>query len=302
MTMNKDQAVKASKAGAVAAFISGGLTAAVVLFATLTNAQGAIGYWNDAAMFFDIFLIFGCGLGLLRNSRSAAIVITVYFLLSKTVIALETGKFTGMGMALIFLYFFARAIQGTFVYHKIRKQEDPGYRPAPGWTYFIGIPAGFVLLVIAGFGVMTLSGVFPSTEVAAGSEMREKDRSLLIETGIVHPREEIAFFYSHGFLSILEDGNILTDQRLIRYVKDGSNSLKVYQFMFDEIEQVRLIEQGNAVNPSIYEVQAFREGSWVRLALSTEGGGDVKFIEALRDRVQENRGIPSVGSVDRRSL
>ncbi|NIO09099.1 MAG: hypothetical protein GTO40_14235 [Deltaproteobacteria bacterium] len=300
--MDEHQAVRAAKAGAVAAFISGGLTAVVVLFAMLSNAQGALGYWNDPVMFFDIFFILGCAAGLLRNSRSAAILITVYFLLSKVVIYLETGKLAGLGMSLVFVYFFARAVYGTFVYHRIRKEEEPGYRPASRWTYFIGIPAGIVLFVITGFGAMTLIGVFPSTEVATGADMRQKDRALLIETGIVDPREEIAFFYSHGFLSILEDGNVLTDQRVIRYVKDGANGLKVYQFMFDEIEQIRLIEQGNAVNPSIYEVRSYREDLWVRLALSTEDGGDVKFIEALRDRVHENRGLPAIGTVNRQSL
>jgi len=155
---------------------------------------------------------------------------------------------------------------------------------------------------VAGFGVLTMSGVFPSTEVASGSEMRQKDRALLIETGIVQPKEDIRYFYSDGFLSILDDGNILTDQRVIRYVRDKTNGLKVYEFMIDEIEQVKLIEQGNSINPSIYEVRSFREDSWVRLSLSTEGGGDVAFIEALRNNMHEIRTMPAIQSPDKSSL
>ena len=268
----------------------------------VTNAKGPLGLWNDPAMFFDIILILGCGIGMLRYSRSAAIVVTVYFILSKVVIGLETGKFTGMGMALVFLYFFGRAIQGTFVYHRIQKEENPAYKSAPRWMYYAAIPAGLVLFVMAGFVVLSLSGLFPSTVVATGSEMRPKDRSLLIETGLVHPQEEIAYFYSHGFLSILEDGNILTDQRVIRYVQDESDDIKVYQFMFDEIEHVTLLEQGNAVNPSIYEVRSFQKDLWVRLSLSTEGGGDVAFIEALRNNMHEVRTGPAAQSYDQRSL
>ncbi len=300
--MDKEQARKASKAGATAAFISGGLTTAVVAIAMATNAKGPLGLWNDPAMFFDILLILGCGIGMLRYSRSAAIVVTVYFILSKVVVGLETGKFTGIGIALVFLYYFGRAIQGTFVYHRMLKEENPAYKSAPKWMYYAGIPAGLVLFLMAGFVVLTLSGVFPSTEVAVGSEMRQKDHSLLIETGLVHPQEKIAYFYSHGFLSILEDGNILTDQRVIRYVQDETYGLKVYQFMFDEIEHVTLLEQGNAINPSIYEVRSFQEDLWVRLSLSTEGGGDVEFIEALRNNIHEMRAIPAIQSPHKRSL
>jgi len=168
--------------------------------------------------------------------------------------------------------------------------------------YYVGIPSGLLVLLVAGFGVLTMSGVFPSTEVSSGSKMRQKDHSLLIETGIVQPKEEIRYFYSDGFLSILEDGNVLTDQRVIRYVRDEANGLKVYEFMFDEIEQVKLIEQGNAINPSIYEVRSFREDAWVRLSLSTEGSGDVAFIEALRNNIHETRTLPAIQSSDKRSL
>ncbi len=300
--MDKEQAIKASKAGAIAAFISGGFTTAVVLFAMLTNAKGSLGLWNDPALFFDIFLIFSCGIGMLRYSRSAAIVICCYFVLSKIVIGFETGTISGIGMALVFLYYFGRAIQGTFVYHKIQKEQNPDYRSAPKWMYYVGIPSGLLVLLVAGFGVLTMSGLFPSTEVTSGSEMRQKDRSLLIETGIVQPKEDIRYFYSDGFLSILEDGNILTDQRVIRYVRDKTNGLKVYEFMIDEIKQVKLIEQGNAINPSIYEVRSFREDSWVRLSLSTESGGDVAFIEALRINIHEIRTMPAIQSPDKSSL
>ncbi len=268
----------------------------------LTNAKGSLGLWNDPAMFFDIFLIFGCGIGMVCYSRSAAIVICCYFVLSKIVIGFETGNISGIGMALVLIYYFGRAIQGTFVYHRIQKEQNPDYRSAPKWMYYVGIPSALLVLLVASFGVLTMSGVFPSTEVASGSEMRQKDRVLLIETGIVQPKEDIRYFYSDGFFSILEDGNILTDQRVIRYVRDKTNVLKVYEFMFDEIQQVKLIEQGNAINPSIYEVLSFREDAWVRLSLSTEGGGDLAFIEALRNKIHEMHTMPALQSLDQSSL
>ncbi len=92
--MDKIQAIKASKAGAIFAFISAGVTAAVVLFVIFTNPKGDLEYWNDPWIFLDAFFVLICGIGMLRHSRAAAIIIFVYFILAKIDIGLDTGKFT----------------------------------------------------------------------------------------------------------------------------------------------------------------------------------------------------------------
>jgi len=81
--MDKIQAIKASKAGAIFAFISAGVTAAVVLFVIFTNPKGDLEYWNDPWIFLDAFFILICGIGILRHSRAAAVIIFVYFILTK---------------------------------------------------------------------------------------------------------------------------------------------------------------------------------------------------------------------------
>jgi len=284
--MDKEEAINYSKAGATAAFISGGLTTAIVLLAILTNAKGTLGLWNDPAMFIDIFLIFGCAIGMLRYSRAAAITIFVYFILDKIFIGLDTGKMPSIGIALFVLFYFGRAILGTFAYHKIQKEQDPNYRSAPKWMYYVGIPSGLLVLMIAGYGILVESGVVPEVEVTSGSNMRQKDRSLLIEMGIIQPKEDIEYFYSAGFLSILEEGSILTDQRVISYVKDETSGLQIYELFFDDIADIKLIEQGSYIVHSIYEVGSIRKDAAIRLSLSVLDSGDVTFIEALRKRNQ----------------
>ena len=117
---------------------------------------------------------------MLRYSRSAAIIICVYFIVSKIVIGLETGKISSIGMGLVFVYYFGRAIQGTFVYHRMQKEQNPDYRCAPKWMYYVGIPSGLLVLLVAGFGILTMSGVFPSTEVSSGStEIMDEDLRVL---------------------------------------------------------------------------------------------------------------------------
>ena len=50
-------------------------------------------------------------------------IIFVYFIIAKIIIGIEMGKMTGFVTSLIFLYFYGKAIQGTFTYHKIEKAE-----------------------------------------------------------------------------------------------------------------------------------------------------------------------------------
>ena len=56
--MDIRETVKASKNGATAAFISGGLTTLVFLYATGANTQGTLKFWNDPTIIVDIILIF----------------------------------------------------------------------------------------------------------------------------------------------------------------------------------------------------------------------------------------------------
>ncbi len=71
--MDRTEAIKAAKKGAIAAVISGALTLAVVLFALITNAEGDIGLWNAPSNLFDVVLIFICAFGMTRKSRAAAV-------------------------------------------------------------------------------------------------------------------------------------------------------------------------------------------------------------------------------------
>jgi len=123
--MNKEEAIKYSKAGATAAFISAGLTTAIVLFAILTNAEGSLGSFNDPYNFIDILLVLSCAIGMMRYSRAAAITIFVYFIISKVLIGLETGRMPTLGIALLFLYFFLERYWEPLSTIKFKKNKIP---------------------------------------------------------------------------------------------------------------------------------------------------------------------------------
>jgi len=286
--MNREEAIKATQYGAIAACISGGLTLAVVLFAIFSNASDTFSIWNDPSNLFDIILIFGCAYGMYKKSRFAAVLMFVYVIFSKIFIGIELGRASGIGMALIFLYYYGRAIQGAFSFHKIEKSENPNYKPTPKWSYYIGIPLVIIFVALLGFGLLTMTSIMPSTEIQSSDEMLQKDKDTLLSNNIITRDDNIQYFYSGGFTSILEGGSILTEDRVILYMPDEKEEIEVYELYFDNISSVELIQMGNWMNDSIYKVNSYQPDAWLKLALSTEGRGDVVFIEALRSKIQKS--------------
>jgi len=283
--MNKLEAAKATKNGAVAACISGVVTLALFLFAIFSNAKGTIGIWNDPSIIFDVVLIFACAYGIYKNSRFAAVLLFFYFICAKIIIGIETGKASGVGMALVFLYFYGKAIQGAFAYQKIEKAENPNYKKTPKWIYFTGIPVLIIVVALIGVGILTMTGTLPSTEVQAGGKVSKKDRDLLISNSVISKDDNIEYFYSTGFTSILEGGSVLTDNRVILYIPDENQKLDVYEIYFYDVASVEMIEEGNSMNDSVYKISRHEPDAWIQIALSAENRGDVKFIEALRSKI-----------------
>ena len=285
--MELKESVKSSKNGAIAAFISGGITTLIFLYATGANAQGTFGLWNDPAVILDIILIFVCAFGMLRNSRTAAVTIFIYFILSKIYIALATGNSAGIGIGFIFLYFYGKAIQGSFTYHKIKKVEDPEYKPTSKWSYYIGIPLIVLMFVVMGFGLLIETDVVPSTEVLAGNNVSDSNRSILVANDILFETEEIEYFYSNGLTSILEGGSILTDRAVVMYYTDDDEGLKIYDLEFSDIAAVELLQDGNIFYDSVYKVSSGDEDAWLNIELTAYERGDIKFVEALRKKITQ---------------
>ena len=287
--MNLEEAQKASRNGAIAACISAALTLGVFLVATMSDADGALGIWNDPTIILDVIIILLCAVGMLRQSRAAALLMVVYWILAKAYIFLETGQISGLLTSLLFLYFFAKAVQGTFAYHRLRKEEDPEYRAAPRWYYYVGIPVFSLFVIAFFFGLLTMTGYVPSTEIVAGTDVSSEDRASLVANGVLFEDEQIEYFYSYGLLSVLEGGNVLTDRAVVTYFVGDDGELTVYELTFDQIESISLYQEGDWVTDALYMIQSYDEDFWFVVELSIERGGDALFIEALREKVSQAR-------------
>lgn len=285
--MDKKEAVKATRNGAIAALISATFTVAIVLIAIASDSGGKLALWNDPWNFLDVILILGCAYGMYRKSRTAALLIFFYFIVSKIFIFMETQSFRGIGMALIFLYFYGKAAQGAFVYHKLEKAENPDYQAATKWTYILGVPFVLVATVLIAFAMMSITGITPSTRVQSAGEIKSDDIATLVNHGIVSSGDKVEYFYSQGLSSVLESGNILTDDRVILYFTDENAELQIYEIFVNEITDVSMETQGDSFSDSVYKISTENPERWLKLFLSVEQKGDRKFVEALQRKVSE---------------
>jgi len=128
----------------------------------------------------------------------------------------------------------------------------------------------------------------PSTEVLAGNEVAAGDLALLTEKGVLLDDEEIEYFYSYGFSSVLEGGSILSDRAVIIYYEDEDTNIEIYELEFSEIESIEILEEGGVFADSMYMIQGAEEDSWIIVDLSVENDGHLKFMNALNSKVAQS--------------
>jgi hypothetical protein len=289
--MTRDDSISAIRNGAIAALISAAVTLLVVAISVFGGEADGQSYFNDPYLFIDVVLILILAFGIYRKSRLAAVVMFVYFLLSKIMIGVETGKVSGLFIAIIFLYYFGKAIQGTFAFHKLEKAENPDYRAASKGTLFVGIPALVIIFALVTFGAATMTGFLPSTEVQSGEQMWQREVDILVANGIIYEEDKIEYFYSEGLWSILEGGQMLVQDRVISYGPDENQELMIYELYYKDIVSIDLIEKGGVLSDTSYKIQGHQEDAWLMLWLSAEGGGDEVFIDALYKNVRKARNL-----------
>lgn len=282
--MTREEALRANKNGAIAACISGLITIVVVLIALTIDSDGILSSWRDPLNLIDVALVFSCAYGVYKNSRTAAVFLFVYFILSRVAIGLETGSFSGLGVAIIFLYFYGKAIQGTFTFHKLQKEEDPAYKAGPRWMIFVGVPIISIFVVLMSIGILTMTSILPSTEVLYQSQIPQSDIETLKSEGVLFEQDEVEYFYSYGFTSIMEGGNLLTDDRVLIYFPDEQGQIVIYEIYFRDISSIEKVQDGDFFSDSIYRINGSSEEAWLLLELSPENQGDTKFVQAINDR------------------
>ena len=205
--MIKSEAVKATKKGAIAACISAAITFLFFIAASNIDLGAPYEEYGNPFIFIDIVLILICAFAMSRQSRFFSIFIFIYFAVSKLFLFIDNQSVNGIniGMTFLFLYYYGKAIQGSFVFQKLNKEENmeidedkPETKGVNPLIYLIGIPALLIVIIIFIFGIFTYTGISPKTWVQAGIELDKDDAALLRSEGIIKAKEKIEYFYSDG--------------------------------------------------------------------------------------------------------
>lgn len=280
--MDKTTVAKAIRHAVIAACISAALTVVVVLVAMNGNSP-RLEYYADPSFFLDVAIIALLAYGVHRRSRVAAVFLFAYFVASKIIVALDTGRGGSVVVSLLFAWFFARAVYATFVHHRQLREEDPAYRPNWKLATALGVPLALLLAFSITYTVLTHRGVLLPAKVLRGSEIRADDL-VLLRQHVLEADETVEFFFPHGFADLMESGNLLTNRRVILYyMEDGE--LVTYALPLDSVVAVAQEKPGGLLDNAEYRIEGRDEDSWLVLSLSTESGRHEAFVDAIRRHI-----------------
>ncbi len=186
---------------------------------------------------------------------------------------------------IVFIFFYANAVRGAFAWHRQEKQSNPDYRSGSRWWLWLAVPVVAIVTLLMGLALSDTLGFTPPVDVVTGDQLAGRIKRQLIDAEIIEEREGIEYFYSDAPWSVMADGNLLTDRRVISYFTNEDGEFELYELFFDDIASVELIEEGGFWESSLYQVNGHAEDAWLQLYLSTGESGDKKFIEALQQRI-----------------
>lgn len=154
-----------------------------------------------------------------------------------------------------------------------------------GRALLIGCGGLFVLSFLAflAVGFLIDGGYLPESQLVRGEDlkgrMERKVRALVLEDG-----EEVRWFYSGALLDVAEDGNLLTDRRVISYYEDEeTDELVVEAVDLRDVTGIRVVFAENWFDDT--EVEVFVAGaddvSAALLLLSSLEDLDHEFVRDL---------------------
>ena len=170
------------------------------------------------------------------------------------------------------------AIDGPPVRHAV-------HRPVNYLAYLFGGP-------IIAYSLLAAIHFFPSTKVMPGGVLWERDVAFLRQTGILAPEEEIIYFYSLSVLSARTDGQFISEDYVTSYwVDPATDEIYMAYAAYEDIADIE-VQWGSGLQPTVVSVFQ-NNGDQFELWLSTEGGGDRRFVEEM-NRLWSQRRMAAV--------
>ncbi len=124
--MNTEASLSHIRNGYIVALISVGITIVAYFFQIDAND---INLFSDPSIFIDVIIGLILAFGIYKRSRVCAVIMLIYFIVGK-IIYYNEMTYYGINLdiqtivvALVFIYFYAQAVRGTFAFHKTNNQK-----------------------------------------------------------------------------------------------------------------------------------------------------------------------------------
>ena len=162
-------------------------------------------------------------------------------------------------------------------------RDNAAPRRTRRWLWLLAMPAIAGVGYLAIHAMMVDVGLAPGRSVVTGEEIPVGFRDTMRRAGLIHEGEQVRLFYSADRFSVLADGNLLTDRRVVSW-QTRDEHLSVYSADLEEIAGVQLAYTGGLMENSVVEVRT-ATGDWFLLYVSTRDGGDERFLDELRRKI-----------------
>lgn len=151
--------------------------------------------------------------------------------------------------------------------------------------------AGAMAAVLAIIGVMTLTGKIPDTKFVRWQDLNDENQAFL-QDEILGEGETVTWIYSAGLLTLREDGNLLTNQRVITF-GEYENGWSYSYVWLEDITAVRAKYGSTLIDGDLYlwqeawideetgEIRGGPDEQPLYLFMSAEDGLDHTFVKAV---------------------
>ncbi|WP_148707076.1 hypothetical protein [Marinobacter sp. F3R11] len=191
---------------------------------------------------------------------------------------------------LLSIFTFVPMLPAVFAISKINGarpevKKRAGHKPLNFVAYLIGGP-------IMVFSILLSIGFFPSTMVVTGDSLWERDLRYLRNQEILAEDEDIIYFYSGGVLSIKEDGQFISEDYVTSYGMDPEDGIVYSAFAaYEDIERVDVKWSTSLLEDTVITISDVY-GNEFELWVSSESGGDKKFVKELKRLWNMKRAAP----------
>lgn len=163
--------------------------------------------------------------------------------------------------------------------NSINNKNDGAYQYNSKWK-FRQVVALILCVPLAAYTLALETPFLPGDSVRTESQMLEGDLKFLYRKQVLPANETIQYFYSDAFLSIRDDGNGFTNERVFSYWLDDQEGFQLEVASFDQIKNIE-VEYGEDDESNTIITIKRADSSDFMLFVATIDGGDKLFFNKL---------------------